>query len=78
MVVFNFWTESIIFLLVFTVIIVVPCVFVALLGKKMIDRLGQFPSQAPVIQMGVLLKLAVIEMVTFIALIIFYHIFSQV
>jgi len=76
MIAFDLWIESFIFFSIYSVIIIVPCVLVALLGRKMIDQMGQYPTQAPVIQMGVLFKLVIIETVTFISLITFYNVFA--
>lgn len=76
MVDFDLWKESFIFALVYGGIIIIPCVLVALIGKKMIDRLGKHPSRTPVIQMSIFLPLVAIEIATFACLIGFYKIFS--
>lgn len=76
MIEFSQWGESLIFIGIFSLIIIIPCVVVALLGRKMIDKLGQFPSNTPAIQMGVLMWLLLTEALTFVALIAFYKFFS--
>lgn len=76
MVVFNLWAESFIFCSVYAILVLVPCILVAIMGKNMINKLGQYPSRTPAIQMGVFLRLISLEVVTFGLLIGFYHIFS--
>ena len=76
MIEFDLWAESFIFGLVYTVIVVVPCVIVAIIGRNMINRLGTYPSQTPVIQMSILIRLVLLEIVTFALLLLFYHIFA--
>jgi len=75
MVIFDLWTESLIFTVIYAALVFVPCFLITLIGKRMIDRLGQFPSQAPAIQLSIFLKLVVIEIISFTCLIGFYHIF---
>ena len=53
MIEFDLWRESFIFALVYSVMIIVPCVLIALLGRSMIEKLGRYPTRTPVIQMGV-------------------------
>lgn len=76
MVEFNLWGESLIFFLVFSMIMIVPCVLVALMGRKMVDRLGQYPTKTPIIQMSIFLPFVVTVAITFVSLIGFYHIFE--
>ena len=77
MVDFDLWIESAIFGSIYSVIIIIPCVLVALFGRKMIEKLGQFPTKTPVIQMSIFWKLLLIETFTFAALISFYFVFSN-
>ena len=65
MIPFNLWSESFIFAVIFTFIVLVPCVLVMLMGKKMIQQLGRYPSKTPAIQMSIFVQLVVIEIVTF-------------
>lgn len=76
MVSFSSWPQAIFFALIFSVIILVPCVLVALMGVKMIDKLGNYPTQTPVIQMSIFFQLVGIEITTFFLLIGFLHFFS--
>jgi len=75
MVIFDLWTESLIFTAIYAALVIVPCFLIAMIGRKMIERLGQYPSQAPAIQLSIFLKLVVIEIISFTCLIGFYHIF---
>ena len=70
------WVGSIIFCVVFGLIVIIPCIIIAIMGRKMINQMGQFPSQTPIIQMKVFLPLMVLEVVTFASLIGFYNVFS--
>ncbi len=76
MIEFDLWAESFIFGLIYTVIVIVPCIIVAIMGRNMLNRLGTYPSQTPAIQMSILVRLVLLEIVTFALLILFYHIFS--
>ena len=50
----------------------IPCIGVAWLGKNLLDQLGRFPSKTPAIQMGVLFKLIIIEVVSVTLILIFF------
>ena len=65
MIPFNLWSESLVFAVIFTFIVLVPCILVTFMGKKMIHQLGQYPSKTPAIQMSIFVQLVVIEIVTF-------------
>lgn len=70
------WMFSLIFCAVFALIVLVPCVIIAILGRKAIYRMGQTPSQIPVIQLQIFLPLIITDVVTFASLIGFYNVFS--
>ena len=76
MVSFQLWGASLKFALTYSIIILVPCVCVALMGKKMINELGRYPSKTPAIQMSVVWKFVIVEVITFSLLIAFYNVFS--
>ena len=77
MVEFNLWKEAFMFAAIFAPLIIVPCVLVLIIGRKMINQLGTFPTQTPIIQMSIFWKLVVIEVVTFICLIGFLQFFTS-
>ena len=76
MVAFDLWKEAFIFAIVFAPIVIIPCILVAIMGRKMIDQLGLRPTQTPIIQMSIFWKLVMIEVVTFLFLIAFFQFFS--
>lgn len=74
---FNLFSEALIFIAVFSLVVMLPCYFVMLIGRDMIDQIGQFPTMAAKIQMKAFLKLAGVELVTFFLLIAFYRVFAH-
>lgn len=73
---FDLWSETFIFAAVYFVIIIVPCILVALLGRKLINQIGTYPSKTPIFQIGVIWQLVVIEVFTFGLLIGFFQFFT--
>jgi hypothetical protein len=73
---FKYWYEGVLFVLFFGSIVALPCFFVALLGTKMINELGNFPTKVAKIQVSVLWKLFIVEIVSFGMLTVFFRIFS--
>lgn len=57
-------SSAAIFILIFFVLILIPSLGVGWLGFKMIEKLGRYPSKTPAIQMSVLVKLLVVEVVS--------------
>jgi len=74
---FNLYTEALIFINVFAVIVLIPCYFVFLIGRHMMDDMGRFPTRAPAIQAKALLKLVVVEVAAFFFLTAFYRVFAN-
>jgi F0F1-type ATP synthase membrane subunit c/vacuolar-type H+-ATPase subunit K len=52
------------FLIVFFVLIAIPCIGVGILGSRMINELGRYPSKMPAIQKRIFLKLLGIEVLS--------------
>ncbi len=75
MIEFGLWKEAFVFIFAFSLIIIIPCVLVALMGRKMIDQIGRYPTKTPVIQMSIFIQLIVVEVVTFFSLYGFYQFF---
>ena len=73
---FKYWYEGIVFTLVFGVLIIVPCFFIASLGGQMLNEIGNFPTKAAQIQANTFWKVLTIEIVALAALAAFFHIFS--
>ena len=77
MVAFDLWREAFIFAAVFAPLIIVPCILVMIMGRKMINQLGTYPTKTPIIQMGIFWKLVVTEALTFTCLIAFFQFFTS-
>jgi len=71
------WGPGVILIAVIAIIMAVPCVGVALLGSKMINKLAFFPSKTPAIQKSILIKLIVIELISVALLLAFFHALSD-
>ena len=63
---------ALIFIVIFWFLLLVPCIGAGWLGYKLIDKLGRYPSKTPAIQTGILLKLVVVEVVSFAMLLTFF------
>ena len=59
------------------VMMVIPCVILSFIGYRMISAIGNHPSKTPGIQMGILLKLLIVEFVALTMWLIFYHTFAD-
>ena len=62
------------FIAIFMVLMVIPCVGVAWIGTKLINQLGRYPSRTPAIQLSVVLQLTVLEVVSWTLLLLFFKI----
>jgi hypothetical protein len=74
---FQYWTEGVVFIGLMLFVVGVPCVAVALLGTKLIDHIGQYPTKSAKLQMGVCLQLLAVEIISFLVLAVFFKIFSD-
>lgn len=74
---FNLYTEALIFVSVFSVIVLVPCYFVFLIGRSMMDEIGRYPTRAVGIQARALFKLIMVEVAAFFFLTAFYRTFAN-
>lgn len=77
MVRFDLWIEGLIFVLIFGMIVLIPCVFIAIFGRKLIDQLGRYPSKAARIHMKALVPVVITEIAAFLFLIGFYLVISN-
>lgn len=78
MVLFDLWGESFIFAAIYSVIILLPCVIIALMGRKLIEKLGRYPSKAPPIQMSIFLPFMTVFVITSALLLGFFQFFTSV
>lgn len=72
---FKFWHEALIFVLIYSVLVLVPCYFIAAFGSKMINELGNFPTKSDAIQAKSLWKVLLVFVAAVMTLAIFFHIF---
>ncbi len=63
-----------IFVLIFLVLVTIPCLGVGWIGARLINKLGRYPSKTPAIQLSVMAQLVVIEVVSFTLLLLFFKI----
>lgn len=76
MVEFDLWKESLILGLVFVVIVFGPCLYAALVGRKCIQELGRYPTQAARIHLGIFFKFFFVEIFSFFLLYMAYAFFA--
>ena len=74
---FAYWYEGFIFILIFSVIMAIPCIAIALLGSRLISNLGQYPTKSARLQLETALPLLGVMILTFGLFILFFHIFSD-
>jgi len=68
--------QAMILLLLILFAVGLPSVGAGWLGKIMIDRVGRYPSTTPRIQMDILIKLVVLEVVSFTLLLAVFKVLS--
>jgi len=74
---FQYWHEGLVFIGCFFVMVGLPCLLTAILGTKLIDSLGQWPSRSARLQIGICIQLLFVEIITFVMLATFYRVFSD-
>ena len=68
---------AILFFMIFLAIILIPCIGASLLGKKLIDKLGRYPSKTPIVQLEILFPLIVLEVVSFTLLLSLFKVLAD-
>ena len=63
-----------IFVMIFGVLITIPCVVVGWLGSRFLDNLGRYPTKTPVLQTRMLFWLVIVEVVSFGLILAFFKI----
>ncbi|NLE64369.1 MAG: hypothetical protein GX606_00415 [Elusimicrobia bacterium] len=74
---FKYWYEGLIFIGMFLFMVGVPCALTAILGTRLIDNIGQWPSKTTRYQIGVCIQLLAVEIFSFLVLALFFHVFSE-
>jgi len=67
---------ALLFIVVFYIMMSIPCIGIGWVGFKMLTQLGRYPSRTPAIQMDVLLKLIVIEVGSLAMILTFFKIMT--
>ena len=65
---FKHWFQGLEMIMMFVVAVAVPCFFVGLWGSKMINELGNHPSQSAKIQTSAGWKIIFVEVISFVLL----------
>ncbi len=65
---------ALIFIGIFFVLMLIPTVGIAWIGWRLIERLGRYPSKTPAIQLSVVFKLVVVEVVSMTLLLVFFKV----
>ncbi len=74
---FRYWYEGFLFILVFGLIIGLPCFFIAVYGSRMINDLGNFPTKTAQIQTRGWYWIIGVEVISFMLLVAFFRFFSS-
>ena len=74
---FKHWIQGLEMILMFLVVVALPCFFIALWGSKMINELGNNPSKSAQIQASAGWKIFLVEIVSFVFLIGLYMLLSN-
>ena len=74
---FEYWHEGCIFIGLFLIMVGLPCLLTAILGVKLIERLGQYPSRSAKLQFGICIQLLLVEVFGFAMLAGFFRVFSN-
>jgi len=67
-------STGLIFILVFFILIIIPCAGIIWIGTKLLNKLGRYPSKTPAIQLSIIWPLIIIEVVSFTLLVGFFKI----
>lgn len=69
-------SASIVLLCLFFLAVNIPCIAVAWLGSKFIGELGKFPSKTSALQVGICLKLFIVEVAAFTFILALFKVLS--
>ncbi len=70
-------SARILFVIIWLVIVAIPCIGISILGTKMLNKLAYFPSKTPAIHMSILGWLVVVEVVAVTLMLSFYRVFQE-
>lgn len=69
-------SSSLVLIGLFFLAVNIPCLAIVWIGMKFFDQIGRHPSKTAAIQMSIVLKLAVIEVAAFTAIMMLFKILS--
>ena len=61
----------------FVICVGIPCIGTAILGTKMLEKVANFPSKTPVIQINIYIKFTILMIVSFALLMTLYHLLAD-
>ena len=61
----------------FTFVILVPCLGIAILGWNLMERMGRYPSKTPAFQTSTFFKIFFLEVIGFGMLAMLYHLLTD-
>ena len=73
---YRLWGEGSVFVVVFLVIIAIPCVLISIYGSRMVNDIGNAPTKSATIQAAATWKVFIAEIFSFALLAVFFHIFK--
>ena len=74
---YDSWTAGLVLVVIVFVVVTLPCVFIGILGYKMLNKLAYYPSKNPAIQMSIFFWLILVEVVSVTLLLLFYQMFAD-
>lgn len=74
---FTYWYEGFVFIVIFLIVMVIPCVLIAFLGSRLINQLGQYPTRSVKANMDMALPVLGSMVLSFGLLAAFYRFFSD-
>lgn len=70
------WGQGLVIIAMFTIVIAIPCFAVGVLGTKLINYIGQYPSKSAKKQTATCIKLVILEVISFVLLACIFLFFS--
>ncbi len=68
---------ALVLVFIFAIVIGIPCVGTVLLGRRLLNRLANYHSKTPAIQLSVVSQLILLEIISFGFLLLLYHILAD-
>jgi len=62
---------------IFSVIILLPCIGISILGTNLMEKIGRYPSKTPAFQINTFIKIFILEIISFGLLILVFFVLSE-